>query len=135
MPDATRQAAAVKCQAQGVRGSILLAAEGINGTIAGSRQAVDAVLAYLRQVPALASLTHKESEADFMPFPRLKVRLKQEIVKLGRPDITPNKRVGQYVPASEWNDLISDPDVILGLSLNGYFQWSRVSIMKQILKE
>ncbi len=101
------------CISQAVKGSILLAAEGINGTIAGSRQGVDAVLAYLRQDAVFASLTHKESQADFMPFARMKVRLKQEIVNLGRPDITPSKRVGQYVPAAEWNALISDPDVIL----------------------
>ncbi|MCC6605085.1 MAG: rhodanese-related sulfurtransferase [Anaerolineae bacterium] len=101
------------CVSQAVRGSILLAAEGINGTIAGSRQGIDAVLAHLRQEAVFASLTHKESHADWMPFARMKVRLKQEIVNLGRPDITPNKRVGQYVPAAEWNALISDPDVIL----------------------
>ena len=101
------------CVSQEVKGSILLAAEGINGTIAGSRQGIDAVLAYLRQDATFASLTHKESQADFMPFGRMKVRLKQEIVNLGRPDITPNKRVGQYIPADEWNALISRPDVIL----------------------
>lgn len=101
------------CLSHEVRGTILLAAEGINGTIAGSRRGIDAVLAYLRQDAAFADLTHKESTAEFMPFGRMKVRLKREIVNLGRPDITPNKQVGQYVPAAEWNDLISDPDVIL----------------------
>jgi UPF0176 protein len=101
------------CVSQDVKGSILLAAEGINGTIAGSRQGINAVLGHLRQDAVFASLTHKESHADWMPFARMKVRLKQEIVNLGRPDITPNKQVGQYVPATEWNALISDPDVIL----------------------
>lgn len=101
------------CLAQEVKGSILLAAEGINGTIAGSRSGINAVLIHLQQDSAFADLTHKESTADFMPFGRMKVRLKQEIVNLGRPDITPQKQVGQYIPAAEWNDLISDPDVIL----------------------
>ncbi len=101
------------CRSQEVKGSILLAAEGINGTIAGNREGVAAVLAFLRQEAAFADLTHKESTADFMPFGRMKVRLKREIVNLGRPDITPQKQVGQYVPAAEWNDLISDPEVIL----------------------
>ena len=101
------------CVSQEVKGSILLAAEGINGTIAGSRQGIDAVLAFLRQDAALADLTHKEATAEFVPFGRMKVRLKREIVNLGRPDITPNKQVGQYVPAKEWNALISDPDVVL----------------------
>ncbi|VAW30658.1 Rhodanese domain protein UPF0176 [hydrothermal vent metagenome] len=101
------------CQQQQVQGSILLAAEGINGTIAGTRQGIDTILAFLRQDVALADLTHKESLADFMPFTRMKVRLKREIVNLGMPDITPHKQVGQYVPSDEWNALISDPDVLL----------------------
>ncbi|WP_420643571.1 rhodanese-related sulfurtransferase [Candidatus Leptofilum sp.] len=101
------------CTAQEVKGSILLAAEGINGTIAGSRQGIDTVLAHLRQDAAFTGLSHKESQAEFMPFGRMKVRLKREIVNLGRPDITPNKQVGQYVPAAEWNALISDPEVVL----------------------
>ena len=101
------------CLSQEIKGTILLAAEGINGTIAGSRNGVNAVLAYLSQDAPLTDLTHKESLADFMPFGRMKVRLKREIVNLGRPDITPQKQVGQYVPAIDWNALITDPDVIL----------------------
>jgi UPF0176 protein len=108
------------CVSHEVKGSILLAAEGINGTIAGSRSGVDAVLAYLCQDAAYANLTHKASSADFRPFGRMKVRLKREIVNLGRPDITPQKQVGQYVPAAEWNALISDPDVILVDARNNF---------------
>ena len=101
------------CLDQGSKGSILLAAEGINATIAGTRDGIDAVLAYLRSDPLLADMTHKESYADFMPFPRMKVRLKREIVNLGRPDINPNNQVGTYIEAEAWNELISDPEVLL----------------------
>lgn len=101
------------CLSQQVKGSILLAAEGINGTIAGSRSGVDAVLAYLRQAARLADLRHKESQADLMPFGRMKVRLKQEIVNLGLPEIRPQKQVGQYVAPANWNELINDPEVLL----------------------
>ncbi len=66
------------CQAQGVKGTILLAAEGINGTIAGTRQAIDAVLSYLRTDPLFADLEHKESYTDTPPFARMKVRLKKK---------------------------------------------------------
>lgn len=101
------------CLAQDTKGSILLASEGVNSTLAGSRQGVDAVLAYLRADPRLADMRHKESSAEFNPFPRMKVRLKREIVNMGRPDINPNNRVGRYIDARAWNDLISDPDVLL----------------------
>ena len=108
------------CQAQGIRGTILLAAEGINGTIAGCRQAIDSVLSFLRSDPRLIDLEHKESHADSPPFDRLKVRLKKEIVTLGLPEIDPSDRVGTYVSPQEWNALISDPEVTLIDARNDY---------------
>lgn len=108
------------CQAEAVRGTILLAAEGINGTIAGSRQGIDAVLAWLRTDPRLADLEHKESMADEMPFDRMKVRLKQEIVTLGQPNVDPTAHVGTYVDPQDWNALISDPSVTVIDTRNFY---------------
>lgn len=108
------------CNEQGIRGTILLAAEGVNGTIAGSRPAIDNVLAYLRSDPRLADLEHKESCAEAMPFERLKVRLKKEIVTLGLPEVNPNQQVGTYVEPKDWNALIADPDVILIDTRNHY---------------
>jgi UPF0176 protein len=108
------------CQAQGVKGTILLAEEGINGTIAGSCQAVDSVLSFLRSDPRLADLEYKESYADTPPFERMKVRLKPEIVTLGLPEIDPNEQVGTYVNPQEWNDLICDPEVTVIDTRNDY---------------
>jgi UPF0176 protein len=106
--------------AEGVRGTILLADEGINGTIAGSRKGVDAVLASIRAHGPLAGTRHKESFTDEMPFRRPKVRLKTEIVSLGVPGVDPTLRVGQYVDATQWNALISDPEVLLVDTRNRY---------------
>jgi UPF0176 protein len=109
-----------QCEAQGIRGTILLAAEGINGTIAGSRQAIDAVLSFLRSDPRLVDLEQKESYADSVPFDRMKVRLKKEIVTLGLPEIDPSDRVGTYVSPQEWNELICDPEVTIIDTRNEY---------------
>ena len=108
------------CVAQGLKGTILLAAEGINGTVAGSREGIDALISYLRSDARFADLEHKESNAEAMPFYRMKIRLKKEIVTLGIPGIDPNNKVGTYVPPEEWNALISDPDVVLIDTRNGY---------------
>ncbi len=108
------------CQGQDVKGTILLAEEGINGTIAGSRQAIDSVLWFVRSDPRLADLEHKESYTQTPPFERMKVRLKQEIVTLGLPEIDPNEKVGTYVTPQEWNDLISDPEVTVIDTRNDY---------------
>ena len=104
----------------GVKGTILLAAEGLNGTIAGPSAGVEAVLAHLRGLPGCEGLTWKESRASEMPFGRMKVRLKREIVTLGRPEADPSRAVGSYVPAAEWNDLISQDDVVVIDTRNDY---------------
>ncbi|MEM5470155.1 rhodanese-related sulfurtransferase [Hoeflea sp. AS60] len=108
------------CTEQGVKGTLLLAREGVNGTIAGSRSAIDAVLAHLRAIPGLEALEHKESGAHKMPFRRMKVRLKNEIVTMGVPDIDPLEGVGAYVDPKDWNKLISDPDTIVIDTRNDY---------------
>ena len=108
------------CQTQGLKGTLLLAEEGINGTVAGSRAGIDALIAYLNADPRLAGIEHKESLADAMPFYRMKVRLKKEIVTLGVQDVNPNRKVGTYVAPEDWNALIADPDVLLIDTRNDY---------------
>lgn len=109
------------CQAQGVKGSILLAAEGINGTIAAaSPPAIDAVLCWLRADPRLADLGCKQSSAVSPPFERMKVRLKPEIVTLGLPEVDPNQQVGTYIAPQDWNTLISDSAVTVIDTRNDY---------------
>lgn len=109
------------CKVNGVMGTILLAHEGINGTIAGPSAGVHAVLDYIRSDIRIAGLEHKESYAEVEnPFNRMKVRLKKEIVTMGVPSCDPNKIVGTYVKAEDWNDIISDPDVVLIDTRNDY---------------
>jgi UPF0176 protein len=108
------------CRDHGVRGTLLLAHEGINGTIAGRRDGIDAVLAHLRGLPGCAGLEAKFSGAATMPFHRMKVRIKREIVTMGQPDIDPLLGVGSYVEAQDWNALIADPDTIVIDTRNDY---------------
>ncbi|MFZ3082205.1 rhodanese-related sulfurtransferase [Rhodoferax ferrireducens] len=108
------------CEANDVKGTILLATEGINSTIAGPAVGVHAVLAYLRRDPRLADLQHKEARSAKAPFYRMKVRLKREIVTMGVPGIDPTLVVGTYVKPQDWNALIGDPDVVLIDTRNNY---------------
>lgn len=108
------------CETGGVKGTLLLAPEGINGTIAGPRAGVDAVLAYLRRLTGCAGLEVKESFAPEMPFGRMKVRLKKEIVTLGQPKADPNRTVGTYVEPEDWNRLIRSDDVVVIDTRNDY---------------
>jgi UPF0176 protein len=105
------------CESLGLRGTLLLAREGLNGTVAGTPGSIDAFVAALQAGPLfggrLDGLELKFSTAAAMPFRRLKVRLKEEIVTLGDPEADPTRRVGTYVAAAEWNRLLDEPGLVL----------------------
>ena len=108
------------CMENRIYGTLLLAPEGINGTIAGPPDGVAAVLDYVRGLPGCADLDVKISSAATMPFHRMKVRVKREIVTMGQPGIDPEANAGTYVEAQDWNALISDPDTIVIDTRNEY---------------
>ena len=119
-PAALKPALLALCERQGVRGTLLLAREGINGTIAGSDEAIAAVVAHIRALPGCAAPELKYSRAAAMPFHRMKVRVKREIVTMGQPDIDPLEGTGTYVDPQDWNALIDDPDTIVIDTRNDY---------------
>ncbi len=101
------------CNNNHIKGTILLACEGINATVSGDRQAIDDLMTFLHADGRFENMEYKESQFEISPFYRMKVKLKKEIVTLGRPGTDPNYMTGQYVSSSEWNKLISEPDVLL----------------------
>jgi UPF0176 protein len=105
------------CRELELRGSVLLAHEGINGTLAGSPEAIDQFVAALHHGDLFGGrLDHLElkfSSAALMPFGRLKVRLKKEIVTFGDAAADPTREVGAYVEPRDWNELIAEPDMVL----------------------
>ncbi len=117
---ALRDRLLMACTDAGVKGTILIAGEGINGTIAGAPAGIESVLAAIRSLPGCADLSVKDSWAETVPFYRLKVRLKREIVTMGQPDIDPLSGTGAYVAPADWNALIADPGTIIIDTRNDY---------------
>lgn len=119
-PEALREPLLEALSELGIKGTILLATEGLNGTIAGEPEAMDKALNVLCALPGCAALEWKDSHAEAMPFLRLKVRLKNEIVTMGVPGTDPTCLVGSYVTPENWNDLITDPDTVVIDTRNDY---------------
>ncbi|MEN2494512.1 MAG: hypothetical protein TECD_00414 [Hyphomicrobiaceae bacterium hypho_1] len=115
-----REQLRTKCIASGIKGTLLLAPEGINGTISGTRSEVDTALDIIRNLPGCYDMEHKETLSYVLPFQKMKVRLKTEIVRMGVPGIDPNYNVGTYVEPEEWNTLISEPNTITIDTRNNY---------------
>jgi len=109
-----------ECLSEDIMGTVLLAREGINGTLAGADKNIINILNYIRSDYRLLNLVHKVSYTEKPPFLRMKVRLKKEIVTMGVPGINPANIVGTYVKPADWNNLISDPDVVVIDTRNKY---------------
>ena len=118
--ESLRAPLAAFCCGRGIKGTLLLAREGINGTVAGSEDAIAELVAHLEAMPGFAGLDVKYSAAGEMPFHRMKVRLKKEIVTMGVPDIDPLTDAGAYVDPGDWNALIADPGTVVIDTRNDY---------------
>ncbi len=106
-------------------GTLLLAPEGINGTIAAYPDDMDKIIAFLDKKLKILQDGNtvgefKYSHASEQPFNRFKVRPKKELITLRKPEADPNKQVGEYVEAKDWNDLINDPEILLVDTRNDY---------------
>ena len=108
------------CINYGIRGTILLAREGFNGTVAGSVTAIAALKERFRQDKRFCNSEIKDSWSWDMPFERIKVRIKNEIVTLGAPNVQPAKHCGTYVMPKDWNAQILDQNIPLIDTRNEY---------------
>ena len=93
-----------------IKGTILLSLEGINGTIAGSEKSIDELILILNSYN-IKNINPKFSYSEFLPFPRLKVKIKKEIVTFKDKNLDLDKNKGEYVDAEDWNEILNDPDI------------------------
>jgi len=109
------------CDKKGLLGTILVAEEGVNGTLAGKAEDIESVFSWIGDRLALGKpLEGRWTEVSDAPFRRMRVKVKKEIVTLGRPDIRPDKLTGKHVGVKKWNALISDPKTLVIDTRNGY---------------
>jgi len=120
-PAALRGRLQALCDKHALLGTILVAAEGINGTLSGEAPAIESVFEWLQGRLSLSEpIEGRWTAADAAPFRRMRVKVKKEIVTLGRPDIRPDKITGQHVGIEQWNQLISDPETLVIDTRNRY---------------
>lgn len=109
------------CDAEGLLGTVLVATEGFNGTLAGSETSIRTVMLWIRERLGISEeLDARWTESIDAPFRKMRVKVKKEIVTLGRPDILPHLGTGKYVGAARWNELMADPDVLVIDTRNHY---------------
>ena len=108
------------CRQNNIVGTILLAPEGINGTISGSQEEILTTIEELKKDSRLSDLESKFAEALGETFKRMKVRLKKEIVSMGKENVNPGQITGKHVSAEEWNQIIQEPNTLIVDTRNEY---------------
>ncbi len=108
-----------RCQELEIMGTILLAQEGINGSICGKPNSIEKFFDFLNTYPQTSNIHYFLVETDSIPFSKLKVKIRNEIVRLGANNLNLGKS-GQYVQPSDWDDLIHRDDVVLIDTRNNY---------------
>jgi UPF0176 protein len=108
------------CLENNIMGTILLAEEGINGTVASTAEGIETLQTFLSSKPCFKDLAYKYSTTIDSPFKKTKILIKNEIITFHNPQINPCVKTGQYVAPEDWNDLISQEDVLLIDTRNDY---------------
>ena len=103
-----------------ILGTIIIANEGINGTISGSEEDLENFVLRLKQFIKIRNLSLKKSENQFIPFYRLKIKIKKGIVTLGNRTITPSKFTGKHIKPEDWDKIINDSKYLVIDTRNDY---------------
>ena len=121
-------------QKKDIKGTVLLASEGINGTVAGQESSIGEFKNFLKSKNLFEARNFKTSRCELDPFPRLKIKLKDEIVTIGNKLVDPKKVVGEYIQPEDWNHLISDEEIMV-LDTRNTYEYSIGSFKNSIQPE
>ena len=108
-----------KCDEYKIVGTILLAYEGINATIAGTNENIQKILDFLELDPKFQSISKKYSYNNYIPFQKMKVRLKSEIISLKQIHVM-HKDSGEYVDPNDWDNVTNQKNTVVIDTRNDY---------------
>ena len=103
-----------------VLGTVLLANEGVNGTVSGTKKDLDEFIFQIKDCLKIRKLSVKISQNKFIPFYRLKIRLKKEIVTIGDSSIKPDKLTGKHIHPNNWDKIINNKKYLIIDTRNNY---------------
>jgi len=103
-----------------ILGTVLLANEGVNGTISGTERDLNELISLIKKTLKIKKLSIKVSQNNFIPFYRLKIRLKKEIVTIGDKTIKPEKNTGKHIDPKKWDKIINNKKYLIIDTRNDY---------------
>ena len=118
-----------KCDALDLRGSVYLSPNGINFSLAGSEEAIAQYLIFMEEDPRFLDIPLKKTYSETQPFRRMKVRLKKEIISLGRDDINPRELTGEYISPQELYAMYENNEDVIVLDTRNEYE-TRVGLFE-----
>jgi len=110
------------CTDNNIKGTIIIANEGINCSLSGKQESIKAFCRFLKNYSFLDNISIKVSFSNVAPFQKTKVKIKKEIIKFGVDTINMSK-VGTYLNAKEWDELITKNDTII-IDNRNYYEYA-----------
>ena len=111
-----------KCDELKLKGTMLISKNGINFSLAGTQQATDTIIAFLEEDNRFLNIPLKVTYSETQPFRRMKVRLKKEIISLGRKDINPRKLTGERISPQVLKNLLDNKEDVLVLDTRNEYE-------------
>ena len=111
-----------KCDELELKGTMLISKNGINFSLAGTQQAVETIIAFLEEDNRFLNIPMKVTYSETQPFRRMKVRLKKEIISLGREDIDPNELTGERVSPQNFKNVLDKKEDVLVLDTRNEYE-------------
>ena len=111
-----------KCDELKLKGTILISKNGINFSLAGTQQATDTIIAFLKEDNRFLNIPLKVTYSETQPFRRMKVRLKKEIISLGRKDINPRELTGERISPQDLKNLLDNKEDVLVLDTRNEYE-------------
>ncbi len=118
-----------KCDALDLRGSVYLSPNGINFSLAGSEEAIEQYLIFMEEDARFLDIPLKKTYSETQPFRRMKVRLKKEIISLGREDINPRELTGDYISPQELYAMYENNEDVIVLDTRNEYE-TRVGLFE-----
>ena len=118
-----------KCDELGLKGSVYLSPNGINFSIAGTEKNIDTYIEFMEEDSRFRDIPLKKTFSETQPFRRMKVRLKKEIISLGRDDIDPRELTGDYISPRELFEMYETKEDVIVLDTRNEYE-TRVGLFE-----
>jgi UPF0176 protein len=127
-----RQRIYQQCTKLCLKGTVLLSNEGINITLAGIESAITTFITSFSHEEKFADIVFKKSYSEKIPFQRLQVKIKKEIITFNVPNIAPEKITGKHLAPQQFKQWLDQQKELVVLDVRNQCEITAGTFMNAI---